>query len=1450
MLKFLPAIFIISLMASTGANGQSNYTQTNFRLGITAYSDISGTGTAIPMSDNTSGSSNAPQEIGFSFNFNGTPFTQFMIHADGILKLGNTAPGASTDIAANPGSAYGAVFTSNAAGFQNIIMPLFTNLIQGAAVPQFHVLTTGVAPNRVCTIQWKNLADADNAGTAPSQFSNLEFQVKLYETTNDIEFVYGNFTPSANTAAARNAVSGIKASSSSFLGLYKLNSLLPFSKVVVFNPANHGRITSSFAFRNTVIPAQGFSQTFFGRLTSDVNVGKIYFDSIAPKGSQTAGRVEALIVNEGTAVANNIDVTLNISGSNIANGAVNIASLAAGASQLVSFPAFDLPNKGQQDVQVSVNSAGDERAANNTMTKQQVISQTHHQTFDFSTSSNLGVGFTVANNQTAVKIYGTGTRKVMQVRIPFGTYRNLVNVRIFEDGGAGGAPSASPIFTSSNFFTTTEHTMVVPLGDGVTVTGDYYVAVQQTTASNMGWRININPPRRNARNYSGNSFGTWNLDATTPPWENMLEVYEESAASDIGIERLVSPACDYSSAADVKVILRNYSATPVDFAANPTNITGTMIQPDGAQLPFTIPKSSGVLPAFGSEEITVLSNYDYAKRGFHRISARTNLSGDTETNNDSLAFFINNSIVITSSAAGPVCPLTTVTLTGVGYLGSPQWNVEGSVSSGTNPRVIVPQKNTVVKFSGIDYRGCTLVDSIIVEVTNDNLPEKPILIFGDTLLTHRNAFKDTVRVKKLAGHTIEWLGGIGNVTSDSALIINQIAGMTGVQVAAAYRRTSDGCANLSDTIGYSYGAGVLHNENNITIDVCDTSFYDAGGPNANTGGNITRTFTPSTPGKKLKLTFYRTDLSNFASIQVYDGTSASAPRIEALSNAQNGNTVREFIASNEGGALTVQFSVGSFQSQGWWAGITCYESEVYRTVSSGNWLTAANWERKAPGGSYIPAVRSPQKGDDTVYIRHLMNLSISNPMDQIIVEETGQLDIENPGVNFISMPAYKTTAQPEFLVKGILNISPRVQIFGANGQMIVQGRLNNFGQIDLDSVVFNGTTPQILGNFSGASGSMKRLHLNNAAGLTMGSDQEVTGISFVNGIINSNSENIITLRASTSAENMGHNGSHINGPLTVQLSGGNGERLFPIGKNGKYRPVHLNNSNSNGESSDKFTAEVFEGAPPQRTLPDGINKVSELRYYKITRTGNNGLDFIVILPYGPDDGVTDPQNLTIAKDNGAGAWINIGGLANGSAIGEIMSDQFNEFSDFVLANKTGGFNPLPVVWKEFTATAVQADAQLDWVTATENRCRTFEVERSRDGNSFFSIGDRLCHNSPGSQVYRFVDLNPGKGTFYYRLKQVDTDGKFNYSVVRRVSFGESGNIEAHPNPVRETLFLKNIPGNSDIRLYDASGRLVLFTRQAQPVISLQVNHLPAGLYQVLVTSVTGERLVQKIQIIR
>ncbi|MCU0333987.1 MAG: hypothetical protein MUF62_02930, partial [Chitinophagaceae bacterium] len=664
------------------AIAQNNFSSANFRLGQSVYADISASGTAISMTHPDSGFSVNAHPIGFPFVFHDSTFTHFRLHADGILRLGTAAPTAANRISISPANSYSAVFTATLDSFQYVILPFFTNLV-AAGTPAYHVLTTGVAPNRICTIQWKNLRDGDNAGGAVlHQFSQVEFQVKLYEGSNDIEFVYGSWTPSASTLSNRQAAVGIKANTRSFAANYKGNGLIAFSQTTCLNAPNNNRLSNGVVFRKDVPPPAGFSQRYFGRLANDVNVANLYADSISPAGSQSGRRIEALLVNEGINAASNISVTLQITGANTHTATVNIASLAPGASQLVSFPEFVTSNTGPQQILVTASATADDRAANNTRTASQIVSTSHTRLPNFS-NSPFGVGFNGASGFIATKIYGTGTRRIRQIRIPFASYRNVVNVRVYEDGGSAGAPSATALITGTNFFTTTENSIIIPVTSNLTVAGDYFIAVNQTSSTNMAWRSTPATPIRSIRSFTSNNGTSWAAEADTVPWQYLAEVYEESAGPDVGIEQLAAPGCTYSNATEVRVTLRNFSSAAVDFAATPTTITGLVRNPQQTEFPFSILKNSGTLAAGASEQITVLTGYDYSIRGNHLVSAKTNLPGDVERGNDSLRFFVSNQIAVSRSFTDSVCPLTPVTLTGPSFLANLQWTIDGVPSAGT-----------------------------------------------------------------------------------------------------------------------------------------------------------------------------------------------------------------------------------------------------------------------------------------------------------------------------------------------------------------------------------------------------------------------------------------------------------------------------------------------------------------------------------------------------------------------------------------------------------------------------------------------------------------------------------------------------------------------------------------------------------------------------------------------
>jgi hypothetical protein len=89
---------------------------------------------------------------------------------------------------------------------------------------------------------------------------------------------------------------------------------------------------------------------------------------------------------------------------------------------------------------------------------------------------------------------------------------------------------------------------------------------------------------------------------------------------------------------------------------------------------------------------------------------------------------------------------------------------------------------------------------------------------------------------------------------------------------------------------------------------------------------------------------------------------------------------------------------------------------------------------------------------------------------------------------------------------------------------------------------------------------------------------------------------------------------------------------------------------------------------------------------------------------------------------------------------------------------------LPVELISFGAKSKQSFIQLDWITATEINNEGFEIQRSVDGENFTSIGWVYGNGSTTEIIeYKFKDNEPMQGINYYRLKQIDFDGQYEYS---------------------------------------------------------------------------------------
>ena len=154
-------------------------------------------------------------------------------------------------------------------------------------------------------------------------------------------------------------------------------------------------------------------------------------------------------------------------------------------------------------------------------------------------------------------------------------------------------------------------------------------------------------------------------------------------------------------------------------------------------------------------------------------------------------------------------------------------------------------------------------------------------------------------------------------------------------------------------------------------------------------------------------------------------------------------------------------------------------------------------------------------------------------------------------------------------------------------------------------------------------------------------------------------------------------------------------------------------------------------------------------------------------------------------------------------------DEFG-LDDVVLDEVVLSGNALPVELVAFNAQAKGQHVVLNWETASELKNREFQIEHSTDGEDFWPIA-----TVPGNgtslklQQYEFWHENPPVGINYYRLKQVDEDGQFNYSpiVTATVSGASSPLITYNAREKKLRVVLSEIATtDTKLLLYDLSGR--------------------------------------------
>lgn len=163
---------------------------------------------------------------------------------------------------------------------------------------------------------------------------------------------------------------------------------------------------------------------------------------------------------------------------------------------------------------------------------------------------------------------------------------------------------------------------------------------------------------------------------------------------------------------------------------------------------------------------------------------------------------------------------------------------------------------------------------------------------------------------------------------------------------------------------------------------------------------------------------------------------------------------------------------------------------------------------------------------------------------------------------------------------------------------------------------------------------------------------------------------------------------------------------------------------------------------------------------------------------------------------------------------------------------------LPVEWLSFKARFIGDDVLLEWATAMEENNSHFVVERSANGEEWVAIGEI---NGAGfsTQVNRYdlMDMQALNGTSYYRIKQVDFDGKYSYShteVLHKQKLTDIG-MNISPNPASdfvEVSWVKNLnAATGSLQLLNMQGQVIKnYELERDQMVEIDLTDLDRGFY--------------------
>ena len=425
---------------------------------------------------------------------------------------------------------------------------------------------------------------------------------------------------------------------------------------------------------------------------------------------------------------------------------------------------------------------------------------------------------------------------------------------------------------------------------------------------------------------------------------------------------------------------------------------------------------------------------------------------------------------------------------------------------------------------------------------------------------------------------------------------------------------------------------------------------------------------------------------------------------------------------------------------------------------------------------------------------------------------------------------------------GNINIDFNAQVyFGAsgNGRVIMDGT-------NAQSINDLGTSPLPLFRDFQTNNPNSEITLNTPIEIVRELDLDA-------GNIITSTANLLTMRDNSTVSSVS-NDAYIDGPIEKI---GNDAFTFPVGNDGFYAAISMSAPSG---TTRRFRAQYFhqdaDNAGDRNSLAASLNHISSSEYWTLERTsGTSNVTVSLSWENARSGEVNKLTTLRVAHWDGS-LWTDEG---NGSTTGDtisgtvVTSAAVTSFSPFTLASTTSD-NPLPITLLNFDAVLNGDQVDLKWETAAEINNDYFTVERSSDGVNFEPIG-RIDGkgNYNGLSEYIMTDFNPLQGVSYYRLKQTDFDGKFEYSDIISITYSLNtpainSNMRLYPNPANNgsdvKLEMTGMPVDKEVLVVVSNvlgqqmySKVILTDNNGNIIYAVDpYNQLPAGTYIIVASS--------------